>query len=40
MSCILSKKSFRTQEQILRDSGYPEETMKEHSNFWGLKPPN
>ena len=31
---------IRTQEQILRDSGYPERTMKEHSNFWGLKPPN
>ena len=31
---------IRTQEQILRDSGYPEKTMKEHTNFWGLKPPN
>lgn len=31
---------IRTQEQILKDSGYPEETMKEHKNFWGLKPPN
>ena len=31
---------LRTQEEILRDSGYPEETMEEHSNFWGLKPPN
>jgi len=31
---------IRTQEQILRDSGYPEKTMKEHPNFWGLKPPN
>lgn len=27
----------RTQEQILRDSGYPE-TNHMHSNFWGLKP--
>ena len=31
---------IRTQEQILKDSAYPEETMKEHNNFWGLKPPN
>lgn len=30
----------RSQEQILRDSGYPEETMTEEDNFWGLKPPN
>lgn len=28
----------RTQEQILRDSGYPS-VNKMHSNFWGLKPP-
>jgi len=29
---------MRTQEQILRDSGYPEKnTMPQ--NFWGLKPP-
>lgn len=27
----------RTQEQILRDAGYPENN-KMHSNFWGLKP--
>ena len=31
---------IRNQEEILRDSGYPEDSMKEHSNFWGLKPPN
>ena len=30
----------RTQEQILLDSAYPEDSMKEHDNFWGLKPPN
>jgi hypothetical protein len=28
----------RTQEQILRDSAYPDEN-KMASNFWGLKPP-
>ena len=28
----------RTQEQVLRDSGYPEDN-KTHDNFWGLKPP-
>ncbi len=28
----------RTQEQVLRDSGYPEDNRM-HDNFWGLKPP-
>ena len=28
----------RSQEQILRDSGYPQEN-KMNSDFWGLKPP-
>lgn len=28
----------RSQEQILRDSGYPS-INKMHANFWGLKPP-
>lgn len=31
---------MRTQEQILQDSAYPEKKMKEHDNYWGLKPPN
>ena len=31
---------IRTQEEIIRDSAYPEQTMKEHKNFWGLKPSN
>jgi len=29
----------RSQEQILRDSAYPTETMRMPSNFWGLRPP-
>lgn len=29
----------RTQEQILRDSAYPD-TLQMASNFWGLRPPN
>lgn len=29
----------RTQEQVLRDSGYPEEN-KMPNNFWGLRPPS
>ena len=28
----------RTQEQVLRDSGYPEDNRMP-DNFWGLKPP-
>ena len=31
---------MRTQEQILQYSAYPEKKMKEHDNYWGLKPPN
>lgn len=31
------KLPIRTQEQILRDSGY--DGKHEHKNFWGLKPP-
>ena len=30
---------IRNQEQILRDSGYPNYN-KESDTFWGLKPPN
>ncbi len=29
----------RTQFQILVDSRYPDQTMKEPANFWGTKPP-
>ena len=31
---------IRTQEQILKDSRYPVNNMKESDNFWGTKPPN
>lgn len=31
---------IRTQEQILKDSAYHNNNMKEFDNFWGNKPPN
>ena len=34
----MDKLPIRTQEQILRDSGYPEKNIMP-VNFWGLKPP-
>ena len=36
--CGKNKLQVRTQEQVLRDSGYPEDN-KMHDDFWGLKPP-
>lgn len=36
--CSKEQLPVRGQEQVLRDSGYPEEN-KMPSNFWGLKPP-
>ena len=33
----LSELPVRSQEQILRDSGYPE-TLSEPDNFWGIRP--
>ena len=36
--CNKNQLPVRTQEQVLRDSGYPEDN-KMHDNFWGLKPP-
>lgn len=36
--CSKNKLPVRTQEQVLRDGGYPE-VNKMPDNFWGLKPP-
>ena len=36
--CSKTKLPVRTQEQVLRDSGYPEDN-KMHDDFWGLRPP-
>ena len=33
-----NKLPIRTQEQVLRDSSYPEDNRMP-SDFWGLKPP-
>jgi hypothetical protein len=36
--CSKTKLPVRTQEQVLRDSGYPDDN-KMHDDFWGLRPP-
>ena len=43
MFYVNDKLTVRSQEQILRDSGYPRfniKPVKTPDNFWGLKPPN
>ena len=43
MFYVNDKITLRSQEQILRDSGYPRfniKPVKMPDNFWGLKPPN
>ena len=36
--CSKTKLPVRTQEQVLRDSAYPDDN-KMHDDFWGLRPP-